>query len=286
MHIAFVIVTAAALNGDQVCTDEVLLDRPDQRRGAWKWDVEALQLCTTIDIAAGIGDAGVRSLARILPQCTRLRTLSLHGNSIGSSGAVALARLLTPVSSHQALPLQTLQKLYLDGNAIGDRGAEALGAALQGDPAPALTVLDLDNNPISDRGVIALARALRTNTVLQSLDLQRMGGKIYTDADTESQDGDGDEEEEVEPIGDAAAIALADALGSNPQSALRILDVNGNSIGNGGARAFVRALRHNTALVSLVLLGNDITDFEADEAIEQKLLQNQQEGVGASADEL
>ena len=118
------------------------------------------------------------------------------------------------------------------------------------------------------------------------------GGHTYSDPDPDSdtdadgQAGDDEVETAVEPIGDAAAVALADALGSNSRSALRSLDVNGNSIGNAGARAFVRALQHNTALLSLNLLGNDITDFEADEIIERQLLQNQQRGVRASADEL
>ena len=107
-----------------------------------------------------------------------------------------------------------------------------------------------------------------------------------TDIDTEGQGGEDGVETAVEPIGDAAAVALAAALGKNSRSALRSLDVNGNSIGNAGARAFVRALQHNTALLSLNLLGNDITDFEADEIIEQQLLQNQQRGVRTPADEL
>ena len=214
MYIALVLVSSVALNGDRVCSDEILLARPKERRGLWKWDVEAMRTCTTIDIAAGIGDDGARSLAQILPQCTKLRTLSLHGNGIGSTGAVALARLLAPAPPRPAL---LVQQLYLDGNAIGDRGAEALGAALQSQPAPTLTLLDLDNNPISDRGVIALARSLQTNTVLQTLDLQRMGGghtysDTDTDIDTESQGGEDGVETAVEPIGDAAAETAKEAF--------------------------------------------------------------------------
>ena len=60
-------------------------------------------------------------------------------------------------------------------------------------------------------------------------------------------------------IGDEGCIALADALAA-PSSALRTLYLERNAIGDRGTAALGTALDRNTALETLGLLGNEMTD--------------------------
>eukprot|EP00927_Polykrikos_kofoidii_P068182 TRINITY_DN63552_c0_g1_i1.p1 TRINITY_DN63552_c0_g1~~TRINITY_DN63552_c0_g1_i1.p1 ORF type:complete len:895 (-),score=148.63 TRINITY_DN63552_c0_g1_i1:35-2635(-) len=55
-------------------------------------------------------DVEVQKLVEVLPHCSRLRTLVLHGNSIGHDGAVALAKVLPRCPS--------LKELWLTGNPL------------------------------------------------------------------------------------------------------------------------------------------------------------------------
>lgn len=90
------------------------------------------------------------------------RRLILRGNCIETSGAKALADLLT--HHHH------IQYLSLEWNQIANAGVKYIATSLI--PNQGLLHLDLKNNGISNEGAIALASALESNNRLQVLDLR------------------------------------------------------------------------------------------------------------------
>lgn len=102
--------------------------------------------------------------------CSKLKSLSygykkrltLRGNNIGTTGAVALSELLRDYSS--------LVYLSLEWNSIGSIGCKALADNLEYNNS--LTLLDLRNNSIDNDGAVALANAIKKNSTLATLDLR------------------------------------------------------------------------------------------------------------------
>ena len=197
---------------------------------------------------------GAQVLADVLVGGAELSSLSLSFNTIGATGAVALAAAL-PASGLGVLRLSrveagasgavaiasaigransTLRRLSLDQNAIGDEGATALGGALVANAA--LASVDLSYNRIGAAGAEALAAGVGANRVLRELRLSSNG------------------------VGDAGAIALAAMLRNN--SALRTLALWDSGVSCDGADAIERALRVNRVLSELFL---HATDAEASE---------------------
>jgi hypothetical protein len=88
----------------------------------------------------------------------------LSGMNLGDKGACAVALALTESTN------SALGELCLGSNNIGDTGAQALAAVLGGRGA-VLRRLSLRDNKIGDVGAVALVDVLRTNTMLEELDL-------------------------------------------------------------------------------------------------------------------
>ncbi|KAF9342539.1 hypothetical protein BGX26_007326, partial [Mortierella sp. AD094] len=91
-----------------------------------------------------------------------LVTLNLDLNSIGDSGAQALAEALRTNS--------TLTALNLSNNLIRSNGAQALAEALKTNST--LNTLNVWNNSIGDNGARALSEALKANSTLATLFLE------------------------------------------------------------------------------------------------------------------
>lgn len=108
----------------------------------------------------GITITGVRALSCALgnPHYD-LGGLILAGNALGDAAATVLCRALTECS---------IEWLDLSDNDIGAEGGGAVGKMLEHHPC--LSELDLKNNPLA-AGVAGIGRALKTNTVLETLDL-------------------------------------------------------------------------------------------------------------------
>src|SRR5262245_40264198 len=94
-----------------------------------------------------VGPAGATALAGS-PYLTRLKSLSLHGSSVGDDGVAAVAD-----SPHMA----ALEYLFLNYSGVGDRGLTALARS---EHLNSLQTLYLGGQcPITDAGALALAKS-------------------------------------------------------------------------------------------------------------------------------
>lgn len=165
------------------------------------------------------------------------------------------------------LPIKTknmaLKELRLPHNYIRDRGATALAHALRYNLA-ALTLLDLGHNYIADEGATALSEVLRQNQTLQELNLQ--GNQIAVEG-ASSLAAILHESSSLmtvnlarNTIGSAGTIHIASTIGD---SVLKHLNLGFNQIESGAAVHLGEALQRNSALEVLDLSGNYIGDAGA-----------------------
>ena len=89
-----------------------------------------------------------------------MHTLHLEINGIGDGGAIAIANLI-------AANTKGLKKIMLDDNVISDRGAAALAAALRSNNV--LEELDISANEIDNDGADMFATALHGTSFFISL---------------------------------------------------------------------------------------------------------------------
>lgn len=138
------------------------------------------------------------------------------------------------ISQILRLPTTVLRKLVLRGNAIGDIGALSLSSSLENNMV--LTKLILSKNVISDRGCIGIAEMLKVNTSLTYLALDR------------------------NQIGNEGIIAIGRALQID-NITLRFLWLNDNfNVTDIGVSIFIETFRQNTALFSVNLKNNNISE--------------------------
>ena len=107
-----------------------------------------------------------------------LRELYLGQNDIGPTGALVLARAVSPIQSQQSLSsssssfvlhLPVLEKLYLEGNRMGNAGAQVFHKVLVTWPTTTVKCLQklyVDNNGMDKQQAIALGAALNSATVI------------------------------------------------------------------------------------------------------------------------
>uniref|UniRef100_A0A8D0FAP1 NLR family CARD domain containing 3 n=1 Tax=Strix occidentalis caurina TaxID=311401 RepID=A0A8D0FAP1_STROC len=212
-----------------------------------------------------ISNKGTKALARSLMVNRSLMALDLRSNSIGPTGAKALADALqhnnikedgATFLAEALLTNHRLTTLHLQKNAIGAHGARKIAEALKQncslkeltetgtfhtkyDPAaylrcqgwPVLTpspiCLSLQSNSISSAGVTALTAALCSNKGLINLNLRE---------NSISQEG---------------GPAIAHALRNN--STLRKLDLAANLLYDEGGKAIASAMKENRALAHCAL---------------------------------
>lgn len=176
--------------------------------------------------SCGFGRAGAEALARAAAASATLCELDVSHNAIGDGGAAAVAVAIAESC--------TLAKVRVYDCGLGAAGGVALGRALE--RGGALTELDASaNREFGDEGAAAVARALRTNRTLTALFLSSCG------------------------VGPAGGRAIGEALATARGTALLVLDLAGNSVGDDGAEALARALGR-CALQSLTLATNRVGD--------------------------
>ena len=212
-----------------------------------------------------IGPDGIAHVCAALAGDTRVTSLWLKRNPLKPAGMRPIAELLRVNRTITVLDLvncglldegltvvldalsgprgnKTLRHLYVGTNGISAASAPRLAEFLKNDCA--LESLFLSCNRLGDDGVVEVARGLAANRTIRRVSLAS------------------------NRIGPRGAAALADALVDHPS--LAYLDLGftkatvavgelGNCIGDDGAKEMARLLHGNTALRSLDLLHNYIS---------------------------
>lgn len=194
----------------------------------------------------GLTISGVRELSSALGDSDfHVQGLLLSGNQLGDAGAVVLGR---------ALSKSRAEWLDLSRNEIGPEGATALGKMLASHPR--LLEFDLSTNPIGD-GASTIGEALKTNAMLQTLDLTGCG----IDAAGFTALGKGlqknlalTELSLASNAGGQGASAVLQALGLHPK--LEILSLSNNALPAVCFEAAGKALAVNKNLRILEMKGN------------------------------
>ena len=101
------------------------------------------------------------AIVRALPE-TQLETIHLSYNSITTTGAVSLGKVLQN-------PQVTLKELYLDYNCISDDGAVSLAQGIVTNRV--LVAIHLNCNEVGDKGAVAFGDSLKKNSSLTRLHL-------------------------------------------------------------------------------------------------------------------
>ncbi|WP_049577445.1 gala protein [Nonomuraea sp. SBT364] len=190
---------------------------------------------------------GVAGALRVLPLAVRsphARHLLLGTNSVGDTGAAALADALSAEhpgevpgapSPDRAAGGHRLETLYLGCNHISAEGAGRLAGWLAHDTT--VRALWLKRNPLGDAGVTAVAAMLRRNTSIRTLDLVNTG---------------------LTPHG---LRALLEALLDRPVPVERLF-LSGNGLGPDAA-GLLAALARDAGVRELYLAANHLGDAGA-----------------------
>eukprot|EP00892_Ulva_mutabilis_P004685 jgi/Ulvmu1/2589/UM014_0040.1 len=163
-----------------------------------------------------LGDAGAAALGTLAAHMPRLRSLALSDNNITRAGTGALVKEWDRAGRAP----DTLVTLDLSCNPIGIEGARDVGQCLG--RLTRLQVLRLSHAELGSRGATALSEAMQEAT-------------------------------EAAPPGRSGSTASAAAGGC---ADLRVLDLEGNDIGDSGGEDLADALRVLPALQVLKLMGN------------------------------
>ncbi|KAJ9443387.1 Protein CARMIL, partial [Diplonema papillatum] len=187
--------------------------------------------CSLTDRATPLRDADVKAVAGMLRQHDAFDILNIEGNEVEQDGILSIANMLKRNTS--------LHTLRMAANLFRDGGVITLSHALLGNSA--LTSLDVSHNRIGGVACKALARVLQ----------QQRGGAPGL--------------EELVLHGnviDAAAIShVTHALAGN--TTLRHLHLGFNDLAGRGAAAVAGLFEAGSALRTVDLSNNRITDAEA-----------------------
>ncbi|XP_047455005.1 nucleotide-binding oligomerization domain-containing protein 1 isoform X2 [Mugil cephalus] len=183
-----------------------------------------------------ITDVGAKLVAHIIEECPKLRVLKIGKNNITSIGGKYLADAIKKSTS--------IFDVGMWGNSIGDEGAEAFAEALRNHPR--LTNLSLSANGITSRGGRHLAEALKENSVL----------RIFWLVQNE--------------LTDDVAPHLAEFVRAN--TGLTHLWLISNRFTVDGIRPLAEALTHNTELKEICLKGNQVSEEEQKQFLQEKRL--------------
>ncbi|PAA92838.1 hypothetical protein BOX15_Mlig007357g1, partial [Macrostomum lignano] len=224
-------------------------------------DADAAVLCRTLRSSTifvcvdlrynSIGDSGAEAIADMLSSNKTITMLNLMCNNVGEAGAKAIAKSL-----HTN---QTLLELNLAGNKINDAGGMLFAEALQVNAT--LEFLDLGDCDLKINAVIALSTVLKYNDSLRGINVNRP--LLWTQ-----------QEETTVHMGemlaqnrslrelhlakyemrDFGANRIADGLVAN--RALTVLDLSCNRITRDGAKVLANVLCRDTPLQLLDLSYN------------------------------
>lgn len=119
---------------------------------------------TSLDLRYNvITDVGVKFLAQLIEESTKLKHLNLMCNEITETGAEYIARAL--------LKNDTLKSLRMTGNKIGNKGGMWFAQALQVNTG--LEALDVADTDLTIESIIAISTVLYNNKTLKALNINR-----------------------------------------------------------------------------------------------------------------
>lgn len=216
-----------------------------------------------------LGDYGMSILSEAVKNHKALRTLDVGFNQIGDRGCQDIAAAL-------AGPSSGLQTLYLAGNSIGESGALALAAMIKGGQSRSLKRLHLTANRIGDRGVQAITEAIIfSGQSMEGREPCSYSPSVSSAKSLTSDVLDGKESEEDDEhcsygmrelfIGGCdlsmeGCQAVSDMIASN--TSLRVISLSDNNIGDSEAAVLAKALSANKdefSLEALQLSFNNLT---------------------------
>jgi len=158
-----------------------------------------------------------------------IKSLRLWNTGIGDIGVKFVCEGL--------LHLPNIEKLEISGSLMTEKGCEYLGSYLRKISVANVRVLKLDFNKIGSNGVKHIADALAFNTKLVNVSMAHCG------------------------ICEKGGASLARVI--SKEGGVKILNVEGNELGNNGIAAFAIGLATNPRLTKLNIADNKFDGSEA-----------------------
>ena len=206
-----------------------------------------------------IGDTGAIALAKALANNKSVHALHLSNNNIGIEGITSLAKMLETNTN--------IRHLGLSSNPFGDEGVYKLTSAIQINNA--VVSLNLSSCGITSRGLLAIADLLLNRHSIHSLSLDYVAIGMTTKANTAEYNALRALMEAIAVdttlnslnfahcyLGSDGANLVASMLKNN--RTLKYLDLRGSGIDASGMLVLADALKVNKVLTSISLLDNQI----------------------------
>lgn len=219
----------------------------------------------------GMKISDATNLSHIVKNTKTLTTLWLPSNLLDDD---LLRMIMTGLVKNN-----TITSLDLSHNKITNHGARLLSKLLG--PESVLTTLRMCDNQIHAEGGRYLSRGLKYNTSLLELDLRL--NRLTDEGGRMLLEGLADHHAltllnlSSNMLGAETAAALAEIV-SDPQTALRSLDLSSNVLREADGDLLAQGLQHNASVVALDLRQNDIpVEAECLVQIAQKLRRNEVE---------
>jgi Ran GTPase-activating protein (RanGAP) involved in mRNA processing and transport len=249
--------------------------------------IENLQSVKVLDLSQNyLGERGVRAVCegmvkrrrRAIDQLGKrpegLKILNVSHDSIGNSGALALANMF------RAFPDEVSEKLDVSFNGIFEQGATALAEAMCSQSSGMRSLrsfrreLDFRCNSVGFEGACALAKCLDGTRSLNLSNLKTNFTVTHFDARGNDITSDGafyladclsenstllDISLDSNRLDDRAAVDLAENLSSNLATRLSILDLARNDIEDEGGMRLANFLATNVSIARLSLSSNRLS---------------------------
>jgi len=175
-----------------------------------------------------IGPDGAKAIAALCAVRASLTSLDLSSNSLRAEGAKALAPGLAANGS--------LTKTLVGRNGLGDEGTTILCDALRESTVNKVEELDLRSNSIGPDGTKAIAALCAVRGSLTSLTLS------------------------YNSLKDEGVGAICEAIKSNKETKIAVLEIAGNSLSPAGAESVVAMAAVTGSLTELTLSDNRLKD--------------------------
>jgi len=195
-------------------------------------------------------------LSPLLAPGASFRKVTLTGKSFGRDAAEVVAEAVRNLG-------QQLEELVMSDIVAGrpeTEGIEVMTTICSAFSAPSLTKLDLSDNALGEKGIRACGNALTTQTALEELLLQNIGGSSGACAAVFELLPSPHKLKKLHlhnnMSGDAGAVAIAKLLARAP--ALEDFRMSSSRVGEEGGKALVESLATRANLIKLNVTDNGL----------------------------